>query len=88
MTTKDQELLEKIKEAELARNEAYQQMTFHKKAWVEAETRLISASILKDKLIEELRVFHATSVNEDTSQRDKEIEEFRLKLPELLEKIK
>lgn len=57
-----------------------------KKLLIDSETKLIGAKINKEKATEELRIFYATTYIPEFDQRDKEIQDFREKYPELCKK--
>ncbi len=87
MTITEQEILAAIKEIELEQKEARASVAFHKKAAVEAESRLIAANLRFENLNEQLRVHRVTSVRKEATAYDREIEEFRKKLPGYLEML-
>ena len=87
MAITEQEILDKIKETELEQKEARTLVAFHKKAAVDAESALIAANIKAERLKEELRVFLVKYPHKEESYEEKELREFRLRLPELLKKI-
>lgn len=87
MTTKEQEILAAIKEVEVEQKNVRSLVERYKRALLDAESDLIAANLLKEKLVEDLRVHRITTVKVEKSHRDLEIEAFRAKLPELLKKI-
>jgi hypothetical protein len=80
MHPKEQEKLAEIKEAEAKQKEARQRLERLKMAVLEAETDLISANLLREKLVEELRVLGNTLVKNEETPRDREIAAFRAKM--------
>lgn len=84
---KEKEILQAIEENSLEQKEAKDQVAYHKKAAVDAESRLIAANIRASNLKEELRVYRITTPRYEETPRDREIAELREKLPELLKKI-
>ncbi len=82
MHPKEQEKLAAIKEAEAQQKEARQRLDRLKMAMLEAETDLISANLLREKLVEELRVLRNTLVKNEETPRDREIANFRAKMEE------
>lgn len=80
MAITEQEILKAIAEAELEQKEARGLVAFHKKAAVDAESRLIAANLHREKLAEDLRVWHNTTVKHELDARDREIEAFRAKM--------
>ncbi len=87
MAITEQEILDKIKETELEQKEARSLVTFHKKAAIDAESQLIAANLKAERLKEELRVFRLKYPRKEESYEEKELREFRVRLPELLKKI-
>jgi hypothetical protein len=80
MHPKEQEILAAIKNAELQQKEARQSVERAKRALLDAETDLIAANLLQEKLKEELRVLRNTIPRKEETPRDKEIAEFRAKM--------
>ena len=58
----EQELLDKLAEAELDWNDAKRRLTAAKKLWTEAETKCINTKLHKERLEESLRVLRARKV--------------------------
>ena len=83
----EQEILAAIKEVEVEQKEARQAVAFHKKAAVDAETRLIAANLQFEKLKEQLRVYRIVTPRHEDTPRDAEIERFRTILPDLIKKL-
>lgn len=83
----EQEILAAIKEVEVEQKEARQSVAFHKKAAVDAETRLIAANLQFEKLKEQLRVYRVITPRDEETPRDVEIERFRALLPHYLERL-
>jgi len=88
ITQQEQEILDKITEANAERHEARTLIAFHKKAAVDAETLLIAANITLESLREELRVFLLKYPHYEETHNEKDIREFRERLPEIMKKIK
>lgn len=59
-----------------------------KRELISLESILINLKIRKSRLIEEIRLFRNSTINSEITEREQDIERFRQKLPELLEKIK
>jgi hypothetical protein len=82
-----EEILKQIEDVEIDRRDAAKQMAFHKKAAMEAESRLIEANLIKEKLKEQLRVLRHRTISVELTLREQDIAEFKAKLPELMKKI-
>lgn len=80
MHPQEQEKLAAIKDAELQQKEARQRMDKLRMDILEAESDLIAANLLKEKLVEELRVLRNTLVKVEETPRDREIATFRAKM--------
>ena len=80
MHPKEQEILAAIKDAESQQNEVRQQLERLKTATLNAESDLIAANLLREKLVEELRVLRQTMVKVEDTPRDREIAAFRAKM--------
>lgn len=87
MTIKEQDILNQIKESELEQKEARGLVAFHKKAAVDAESRLIAANLRIAKLQEDLRVLRVQNPIQEETSREKDIREFKERLPEIMKKI-
>lgn len=87
MAATEQELLKAIAEVELEQKEARSLVAFHKRAAIDAESSLIAANLTRERLAEELRRLRLSTVRYEMSAEDKDIEEFRARLPDLLKKI-
>lgn len=61
-------------------------ISLRRELW-DTESKLIELSINSDRIKEEIRIIKNATVSLDPSERDIEIEKFREKLPELLEKL-
>lgn len=85
MLQTEQELMDKLAEANKAMLEAKRKLSEAKKRWTDAETELVSTSIHRDRVKEELRVYRNITVRHDPSRRDLEVEEFRKNNPEVVE---
>jgi hypothetical protein len=85
MPKTEQELIDKLAEADKDWLDAKRKLADAKKRWTEAETQLVDASIHKDRVKEELRVHRATTPRHELTHRDLEIERFRLDNPEIVE---
>lgn len=83
----EQEILNEIKEIAVEQNLARTKVAFHKKAAVDAESDLIAANLSMERAREKLRVFHMTHPKKEITPRDREIESFKEKLPELLKRL-
>jgi hypothetical protein len=81
----EQEIIDKLAEAEKDWLESKRKLAEAKKRWTDAETSLINASIHRDRVREELRVHRNTVPRHELSRRDLEIEEFRQNNPEVVE---
>lgn len=84
----EEELMALLNEVAIVQKDARAQIAFHKRAILEAESTLIEANIRSEKLKEQLRIRRVTTVSYEQTHEEKIIEDFKLKLPELLEKIK
>lgn len=80
MHPKEQEILAAIKDAESQQKEARSQMERLKTATLNAETDLIAANLLKEKLVEQLRVLRNTLVQVEDETRERDIAAFRAKM--------
>ncbi len=87
MAITEQDILQRITEVEVDQKEARGLVAFHKKAAIDAETQLIAANLKYESLKEELRVYRNQHPKKELTYREKDIEEFRQKLPELMKKI-
>lgn len=83
----EEQILQAIKEVALEQKEARDQVSFHKKAAVEAESRLIAANLHRERLNEQLRVYRLITPRYEETPRDRDIAHLREVLPELLKKI-
>lgn len=83
----EQQILQAIKEIAIEQKEARDQVSFHKRAAVDAESRLIEANLQRERLNEQLRVWRLTTPRYEETPRDREIAHLREVLPELLKKI-
>lgn len=81
----EQELINKLVEADKEIANAKRALSEAKKRWTDAETNLISAKINRDRVKEELRVYRRTTPRYEPDQRDLDIERFRKDNPELVE---
>lgn len=81
----EQELINKLAEADREVIDAKKALAEAKKRWTDAETNLISAKINRDRIKEDLRVYRRITVRHDPDARDLEIERFRQDNPELVE---
>lgn len=81
----EQELLDKLREAEKEYAESKRKLAEAKKRWTDAETDLINSKLHMDRVKEELRVHRNTVPRHEPSRRDLEIEEFRKNNPEVVE---
>lgn len=87
MAITEQEILDQIKETEVEQKEARSLVTFHKKAAIDAESQLIAANLKAERLKEQLRVFLLKYPHKEETHEEKELREFRIRLPEILKKI-
>lgn len=85
MTT-EQELIAAIQQAEEDRLKTKERIRKLQKDLVDSESDLIESNIRKDRLKEELRVHRSVTPRTVLSEREKEIEAFRAKYPELCQK--
>ena len=69
MFSKEQELLDQIAEAEANQKEASNKMAKLKMECMRAESDLIFHNLTKERLVEELRVFRATSVFHNSNRK-------------------
>ena len=83
----EQQILQAIKEIALEQKEAREQVAYHKRAAVNAESRLITANLQRERLNEQLRVWRITTPQYEETPRDRDIAHLREVLPELLKKI-
>lgn len=83
----EQDILNQIKEIEVEQKEARGLVTFHKRAAIDAETRLIAANLKAESLKEQLRVHRITTPRHEETDQDRDLIRFRSKLPELLKII-
>lgn len=79
----EQELLDKLSDADREVQEAKRALLEAKKRWTDAETALIGATIHRDRVQEALRVHRNTTPKKELSPNKKEVEAFRQKFPEL-----
>lgn len=84
----ENELLDKLAEAEKELHEARSRLAEAKKRWTDAETGVISAKLNRDRVKEELRVHRNTTPKYEPDGRDLDIERFRAANPELMEWIR
>lgn len=92
MPLSEEDLLKQLAEADDNIKHASRRMREVAQELVKAETELIGAKVHKQKLVEQMRVLklqlpEAESGYEPALAREKEIEEFRKRLPELMKKI-
>lgn len=80
MTSKEQEILAAIKETEVERQDARNQVDRLKKSLLDAESNLIAANLRLERLKEDLRVHRNTTPKHEMSAREKDIEAFRAKM--------
>lgn len=80
MLPKEQEILAAIKDAEAEQKEARSQVDRLKKELLDAETCLIAATLHRERLAEDLRVYRNTTPRHEETLRDKEIADFRAKM--------
>lgn len=79
-----EEILKLIAASEIEQKDARTRVAALKRELLDAETNLISCNLNTERLIEELRVCRNTTVCCELTEREKDIERFRLALPELL----
>lgn len=87
MTTQE-ELLKKIADSELEQKSARNRMSMLNKELMNAESHLIFCNLTTERLVEELRMLRAKTIDRTPDLREQDIEEFRAVLPALLKKIK
>ena len=84
----EEELLNKIKEADVELHNATLAVSNAKRAHTHAETAYLEAKLCKDRLLEELRVYRITTVDYEMDYREKDIARFKKVLPDLLKNDK
>lgn len=85
----EEELMKQLQESDKVLRDARARVQQVKKDHVDAESALIEAKLHKDKIVEELRVWRYKNVDDlETTDREEDIERFRLLLPDLLDKVK
>lgn len=83
----EQELLQQITKTEQAYQNAQKRMVRAKAAYVAVESEVIEHKIALENLRDQLRLVQYRTPNYAPDARDKEIAEFRHKMPELLKKV-
>lgn len=78
-----EELLHQIVQAERAIASTKKKISKLRETLVERESELIEETLLKERLQEKLRVHRNTTIDLPLTARDREIEAFRKKFPEL-----
>lgn len=81
-------LLKQLEEIEYDLNEAKRKLAVAKKLCMHAETQVIDFKLVKDNLLESLRVFKNTNPIQPLTLRELEIERFRKDNPEVCAKIR
>lgn len=86
----EEELLKQIAENDYDLKQARGQVALYKEKLLEAETALIGHKLKDERLREQLRLvrLHTVKPNEQKTAYEEDIERFRQRLPELLEKLK
>lgn len=84
----EQELLNKLAEAEKELHDARNSLADAKRKWTDAETNVISAKLHRDRVKEELRVHRNTTPKYDPTPQDLDLQRFRDDNPELMEWIR
>lgn len=85
----DQNILKEIAQAEQDYSDALKKLALAKKTWVAIETTVIDTKIALERAKEKLRTYRNTTPNYVVvEQREQEIEEFRVRYPELVEEAK
>jgi hypothetical protein len=85
----DRNILDEIAEAEQAYQDAKKKLSDAKKVWTQAETAVIETKINLDRFKEKLRVYRSVTPNYVVVEaREREIEEFRLRHPKLVEEAR
>lgn len=87
MPTED-ELLQKLKEVEVELLNARAALADAKRRVIDSESTLIEVKLQQERLREELRIHRNETVNEEITERDKDIERFKQVLPSILENDK
>jgi len=82
----EKDLLDGIKEADQDREKYKEQIRKLEKQITNTETKLIEATLQRDRLTEQLRVYRNSLVKVQLTERDQEIEDFRAKYPDLCSK--
>lgn len=86
MSTLEQKILQKIDATEVEQKDVRNRVVTLKRNLLDAESELIACNIRKERLVEELRVLRAVSVSHELTDREQDIERFKLVLPELLKR--
>ena len=84
----EQEILDEITAVEGMQRSIRIKLSQAKLAVIDNESLLVTASLKLDKLKEELRVFRLRNPIQEETAREKDIREFKARVPELMEKIK
>lgn len=85
----EEELVQKLQDADKELKDARTRVTQLKKEFTDAESNLIEAKLNRDKIIEELRLWRYRNIDDlETTDREEDIERFRKLLPDLLDKVK
>jgi len=87
ITKQEQEIIDNIRVAEVNREEARTIIAFYKKIVVNAETQLIAANITLVGLREDLRVYLLKYPHYEETHNEKDIREFRERLPNIIKKL-
>lgn len=88
MSEKEEMLNKLLKEASDDVSYANFRIEDLKRNLIDAETVLIEAKLRHKKLAEELRVYRDSQVDHNMTDRQKEIDDFKNKLPDLMKKFK
>jgi hypothetical protein len=88
MPTPEEILVQKIKEAEEARELARIKVSKLKLEVCKADSEFIECSLIKERLVEELRTFRLRKVDTELTHAEKDMERFKKIHPELLKKFK
>jgi len=85
----EEELLRELEVAAREVQDARLAVKTTKRAALDAETQFINAKLNQERIQERYRIFknQQVRVSDDSSENDRELERFRLILPELLKKV-
>lgn len=88
-THTEEQLRQALEDADKELRQARNKVSTLKKALTDAESEMIEAKLLRDRLIEKMRVWRNENIDDlETTDREEDIARFREVLPELLKKVK